>query len=116
MALTNEAVQLALADFVDNKVLPAISDDNSAVRWMIGGVSTVGLARMKDLIHTYRPLLLAMRFLDADGNFVLDVIERFLNSAFDRQETLRIPLLGVPFRFDRTDGSYLIEALKRYGG
>ncbi len=116
MALNNEAVQMALADFVDNRVLPAISEDNSAIRWMIGGVSTVGLARMKDLIHTYRPLLSAMGFIDVDGNFVLDVIERFLNSAFDKQASLRMPLLGVPFKFDRSDGNYLVEALRRYGG
>ena len=115
MALNTESVQLALADFVDNRVMTAISDDNTAMKWMIGGVSTIGLARLKYLIHHYRPVLLALGFIDQEGNFCLEVIERFMNSAFQKQETLRMPLLGMPFKFDRTDGAYLIEALRRHG-
>lgn len=116
MALTADNVQLALADFIDNRVLPAINEDNSALKWMIGGVSAVGLARLNEVVRHYRPLLNTLGFIDEQGNFMIDAIEMFLNASFQKQEILRMPLLGVPFRFDRTDGQYLIEALKRHGG
>lgn len=116
MAITTESVQLAMADFIDNRIMSAVGDNNTALKWIIGGVSTVGLARMKDIVQHYRPLLHSLGFIDDDGNFLIQVIEQFINAAFQKQETLRMPLLGVPFRFDRSDGQYLIEALKRHGG
>ena len=115
MALTTESVKRALTDFVDNKILTAVGE-NTALKWAIGGVSTIGLARLEEIVQQYRPLMTAMGFIDEAGNFKLQAIEQFLNASFQKQESFSMPLLGVPFRFDKTDGLYLIEALKRHGG
>lgn len=108
-------VPQALADFLDQRVLTALPDA-SPYRWIIGGASTIVLAKFSNLVKAYAPLLKTLGILDANGLLVIEMVEQFLNSAFEKQQTLRLPLIGVPFKFDKSDGQYLIEALKRHGG
>ena len=105
-------VPMALADFLDNRVLTALPD-NSPYRWVLGGASTIVLTRFSNLVQTYMPMLKALGVLDETGGLVIEMVEKFLTSAFEKQQTLRVPLLGVPFNFDKSDGQYLIEALRR---
>lgn len=116
MALTTDNVRMALADFVDNRLLPAISSSNTMGRWFVGGASAVMLARFHDVVETYKPMLQGVGIIDSSGNFSVESIEMFLNSAFEKQDAFTAPLLGINFRFDKGDGDYLIESLRRYGG
>lgn len=108
-------VQQALAEWTDTRVMTAL-DSTSPMRWILGGVSTIALARIDNLIKTYGPILKSLGVLDETGNLVLEVVTQFVNSAFQRQSVVRMPILGVPFNFNVDDGTALIECLKRYGG
>lgn len=108
-------IQQALAEFTDTRIMTAL-DNSSPVRWIIGGVSTVAISRLDNILKTYGPLLRSLGVLDDTGNLILTVVEQFVNSAFDKQPTVRMPLLGIPFTFNKEDGTALIDCLKKYGG
>lgn len=108
-------VQSALAEWMDNRVMSAL-DTTSPARWMLGGVSSLALANLQNVIRTYAPLLKSLGVLDETGNLVLTVVEAFVNNAFQKQGIVKMPLLGIPFTFNADDGQALIECLKRHGG
>lgn len=108
-------VPLALADFLDQRVLTAL-DSNSPHRWIIGGVSTIALTRFDSLIKTYMPILKGFGLVDETGCLVVDVVETFIRSAFDKQPNVRFPIMGIPFNFNREDGEAFLQILRQRGG
>lgn len=108
-------VPSALADFLDQRVLTAL-DANSPYRWLIGGASAIALSRFDTLIKSYMPILKGMGLIDEAGNLVIDVVETFIQSAFDKQPNVKFPIVGIPFNFNREDGDALIQILKQRGG
>ena len=114
-AMSIQNVQQALAEWMDQRVMTAL-DSSSPIRWIIGGASTVGLARLDSVIKVYSPLLKSIGILDETGHLILDVFETFVRSAFEKQSIVRMPILGVPFAFNEEDGTALIACLKKYGG
>jgi hypothetical protein len=109
-------VQTALAEFIDQRILPAVSDDNSMLKWMIGGASTVFLSRFDRVVNEHSAALSSIGIIDESGNLDVDATEKFVNSAFEKQTVVKMPILGVPFTFDKADGDALIAILKRKSG
>lgn len=114
VSIDTERVQLALADFLDQRVLTAL-DSSSPYRWILGGASTLALSKIQNLLNTYSPMLKSLGILDDTGNLVLEVVETFINSAFQKQANVKLPILGIPFNFNKEDGDILISLLKQYG-
>lgn len=114
-AMDMSKVPAALADFLDQRVLTALPD-GSPYKWVIGGASTIALSNFSNLVKNYAPLLKTLGILDSNGFLIVEMVEQFLNSAFEKQQVLKLPLLGIPFNFNSEDGKYLVEALKRHGG
>ena len=52
--------------------------------------------------------------MDQSKNLNTDAVKLFINSAFEKQPTVKINLMGVPFKFDVEDGKALIEIMARY--
>ena len=109
-------VRAALAEFIDQRILPAIGDDNTALKWVIGGASTVFLSRFDKIVNDNAPALRGLGILDESGNLDVDATTTFINSAFAKQNTVRLPIVGVPFTFDNADGDALIAILKQKSG
>ena len=109
-------VQVALAEFIDQRILPAISNDNSALKWLIGGASTLFLGNIDKAASHYAPMLKSIGIMDESGNLDIDKAETFVNSAFAKQQTVRVPMMGVPITFDKSDGDALIAILKKQAG
>lgn len=114
VSIDTQKVQMALADFLDQRVLTAL-DQTSPYRWILGGASTIALSRVENLIKTYSPLLKSLGVLDETGNIILNVVETFVTSAFQKQSSVKLPILGIPFTFTKDDGEALITLLKQYG-
>lgn len=114
MPIDTERLQLALADFIDQRVITAL-DTGSPYRWLFGGASTIALSQVQNLIKHYTPILKTLGIIDDKGKIILEVVETFLNSAFEKQSNLRFPILGIPFNFNKEDGDALISLLKQYG-
>ena len=110
-----QQTQQAVAEFVDTRIMTAL-DKSSPVRWMIGGASTLAISRLDNILKTYAPILKSLGVLDETGNLILTVVERFVSSAFEKQSSVTMPILGIPFTFNADDGRALIDCLKRYGG
>ncbi|MCZ4065745.1 hypothetical protein NB636_07865 [Oxalobacter aliiformigenes] len=110
------SVQAALADFIDQRVLSAIGDDNSLLKWAIGGASTVALARFDKMVAGYIPMLTGLGLMDESKNLNIEATEAFVKSAFEKQATVSLPVMGVPITFDKQDGDALVTLLKKYGG
>lgn len=110
------SVQAALADFMDQRVLPGIADDNSLLKWALGGVSVLVLGRIDEVAKGYLPALKSLGIVNDKGHFDVDVAERFMDGAFSRQAEFKLPMLGTPVIFDKTDGDALIKLLRQYGG
>lgn len=115
-AISMSGVQAALADFVDQRVLAAIGNDNSLLKWAIGGASTVTLARFDKIVEGYLPLLAGLGLVDESKNLNIEATETFVKNAFDKQATVSLPVMGVPITFDKQDGDALIALLRKYGG
>lgn len=109
-------VQTALAEFVDQRVMPAIGDDNSLVKWLIGGASTLLLTQFDRMIANYAPVLKSIGIMDESGNLDIDKAETFVNSAFGKQDKVRVPFMGVPITFDKSDGDALIRIFREQAG
>lgn len=105
-------VQDALADFIDQRVLSEIGD-SSVAKWMFGGASALLLTKLESMVDDYAPVLKSMGILTEDKEIDLGATEVFINSAFDKQEVVKMPLFGITFSFDKSDGDALITALKR---
>ena len=114
-AISMSGVQAALADFVDQRVLAAIGNDNSLLKWAIGGASTVTLARFDKIVEGYLPLA-GLGLVVESKNLNIEATETFVKNAFDKQATVSLPVMGVPITFDKQDGDALIALLKKYGG
>ena len=114
-SISPAGVQMALADFIDQRVMPAISSDNSAYRWLIGGASTLFLSRFGSMYEQYKPVLVSFGLLDDSGNIKVEDATKFIYSAFEKQREVKMPLLGLPFTFDKTDGDVFIQILKSKG-
>ena len=114
VSMNMDKVPLALADFLDQRVMTAL-DSNSPYRWIIGGASTLVLSRFQEIVKTYTPILRALGLLDENGRLMIEIVERFITSAFDKQPNMRLPIMGVPFNFNKDDGQVLIELLKQRG-
>lgn len=110
------SVQAALADFVDQRVLPGIADSNSLLKWAVGGTSVIVLSRLEKIVQDNLPMLKSLGIVNESGHFDMDVAARFLEGAFARQEEFKLSILGTPFIFDKTDGEALIKLLRQHGG
>ena len=109
-------VQTALAEFIDQRIMTAIGDDKSMIKWLIGGASTLFLGNIDKTISHYAPMLKSIGIMDESGNMDIDKAETFVNSAFAKQQTVRVPIMGVPITFDLSDGDALIAILKKEAG
>jgi hypothetical protein len=115
-AISMSGVQVALAEFVDQRVLAAIGADNSLLKWAIGGAATVTLARFEAMVSGYLPMLTSLGLVDESKNLDIEATEAFITNAFDKQATVSLPVMGVPITFDKGDGDALIALLRKYGG
>ena len=109
-------VQVALAEFVDQRIMTAIGDDNSALKWLIGGASTLFLGNIDKTISHYAQMLKSIGIMDESGNLDIDKAEAFIHAAFAKQQTVRVPMMGVPITFDKSDGDALIAILRKQVG
>ena len=114
--LGTSGVQSALADFIDQRIMTAIGDDNPLMKWLIGGASTPLLTRFDKIVSNYAPILKSIGVIDENGNLDIETVEKFLNSAFSKQDSVQVPFMGVPITFDKSDGDALIAILKRQAG
>lgn len=114
-SITPHAVRMALADFIDQRVLSAIGSDNSSIKWLIGGAATLFLARFESMYAGYKPLLNSFGVINESGNFELEEIIKFINSAFEKQSEVKMNVLGTPFVFDKADGDAFIQFLRSKG-
>lgn len=114
--IDTSSVQAALADFIDQRVLPGIADSNSLLKWAIGGTSVVVLSRLEKVVEANLPLLQSLGIVNESGHFDIDVAEKFMDGAFARQAEFKLPMLGTPVIFDKNDGAALIKLLRQYGG
>ena len=109
-------VRSALAEFIDQRIMPANPADKSWLKWAIGGASTVALARLDKIVDGHFPLLTSIGLVDESKNLNIEATETFVKSAFDKQETVSMPVMGVKITLDKQDGDALIALLKQYGG
>ena len=107
------AVKESLAEFIDQRVLTAISGDQQMLKWVIGGASALYLTRLDTVVESYAPMLKSLGVMDESGNIDVDAAELFINSAFSKQESVRFPVIGVPITFDKSDGDALLQMMKR---
>ncbi len=110
------AVKESLAEFIDQRVLAAISGDQQMLKWIIGGASALYLTRLDKVVESYAPMLKSIGVMDESRNIDIGAAELFINSAFSKQESVRLPVLGVPITFDKSDGDALIQIMKRRAG
>ena len=109
------SVRDALAEFFDQRVLPAIGADRSALKWLAAGASTLMLARFDTMSEKFIPTLKTLGLVDETGNLDISAAENFIRAGFDRQEIVQLPIAGIPIDFDRSDGDALIALLKQKG-
>lgn len=115
MAMINFAKSKAvLANFLDERMMPALGDDNSFLKWTLAGSSALVLTRLDSIADKYTPILQEFGLMDQSKNLNTDAVKLFINSAFEKQPTVKINLMGVPFKFDVEDGKALIEIMARY--
>lgn len=41
-------------------------------------------------------------------------VKLFIDTAFQKQSEVKINLMGIPFKFDASDGQALLEIMERY--
>lgn len=110
-----KGVQNALADFIDKRMLTALDKQTASTRWILGGASALFLSRLDKLAEAFTPLFTQMGVVDEDGHYDIDAVEMFLESAFEKQNPVTMPVLGVNFSFDKDDGDALIAMMKERG-
>lgn len=103
-----------LANFLDERVLPAIPEDRSFIRWGLSGASVLVLSRVDEMGAKYAPMLKEFSIMDEHGHLDTDKVKLFIDNAFQKQPTVQINLMGIPFKFDVEDGRALIEIMERY--
>ena len=86
------------------------------VKWLIGGASTLLLTQFDRMIANYAPVLKSIGIMDESGNLDIDKAETFVNSAFGKQDKVRVPFMGVPITFDKSDGDALIRIFREQAG
>lgn len=103
-----------LANFLDERVMPALGDDKSFLKWALAGSSALILSRVDSIADKYTPILQEFGLMDQSKNLNTDAVRLFINSAFEKQPTVKINLMGIPFKFDPDDGKAFIEIMSRY--
>ena len=108
------SVQGALANFLDERVLTAIPEDKSFIKWALSGSSVLVLNNLQDMLKKYSSILQEFGIMDESNNVDIDKVKLFLDSAFNKQPILTVPILSIPFKFDESDGKALVDILNRY--
>ncbi len=52
--------------------------------------------------------------MDEANNVDINKVKLFLDSAFNKQPILTVPILSIPFKFDESGGKALVDILNRY--
>ena len=106
-----------LADFFDQRVLPAM-EANPASKWMLAGAMSIFLSNLEKEIEK-RQILKDFDIVDDNMNINAESAAAFLNAAFTKQSVLPIEIFGTTIKFDKDDGAYMVSKLrekaKEYG-
>lgn len=102
------------AIFLDERIIPAIGDDNSLLKWGISGVAPLVLARSDTMLNSYIPTLQLLGIVDDSNHIDTEALKTFIDNAFDKQPTVRINIMNVPFKFNIDDGKALLQIIDRF--
>ena len=75
---------------------------------------TVGNRFNGYMLKKYFPILQELRIMDEANNVDINKVKLFLDSAFNKQPILTVPILSIPFKFDESGGKALVDILNRY--
>lgn len=103
-----------LANFIDERIMPAIPEDRSFIRWGLGGASVLVLTRVDDIVQKYAPILKEFGLMNESNLLDTEKVKLFIDTAFQKQSEVKINLMGIPFKFDASDGQALLEIMERY--
>lgn len=106
--ITIEQLQVILAKFLDERVLTAVPEDNSLLKWSLAGSSVLILNRVDD----YTPILKQLGIINNSNLLDPEKVKVFITKAFEKQPEVKINLLGVPFIFNKEDGEYLLTLIR----
>ena len=101
-----------LANFIDERIMPAIPEDRSFIRWGLGGASVLVLTRVD--AQKYAPILKEFGLMNESNLLDTEKVKLFIDTAFQKQSEVKINLMGIPFKFDSSDGQALLEIMERY--
>lgn len=107
--ITTDNMKVILAKFLDERVIPAIPEDNSLLKWSLAGSSVLVLNRL----DSYTPLLKQLGIINESNLIEPEKVNLFIDNAFNKQPEVKVNLLGVPFTFDKSDGEYLLTIINQ---
>lgn len=108
------SAQGALANFLDERILSAVPEDKSFVKWTLSGASVLVLNNLQGMLTKYTPILKEFGIMDDSNNIDVDKVKLFLDNAFKKQPRFTVPIMSIPFNFDESDGKALVDILNRY--
>jgi hypothetical protein len=109
-------IKAVLANFLDERVIPAIPQENTLIRWGLTGSASLVLTQTDRMIEQYAPLLKTFGILNEENLLDTEKVKLFIDTAFQKEPEVRINIMGIPFRFSLDDGKALLEIIKRYEG
>lgn len=109
-----EEIKAIIGDFLDERILPAAGNSSNLLKWAIAGSSVLALNRFDLLFNKNQGILKDLGILDESNSLVPENIKLFLDTAFSKQSTIEISLLGTAFTLDKSDGDALLAIINRY--
>lgn len=92
----------------------AAPEDKSFIRWGLGGASVLVLTGVDDIAQKYTPILKEFGIMNESNLLDTEKVKLFIDTAFQKQSEVKINLMGIPFKFDASDGQALLEIMERY--
>lgn len=78
------------------------------------GIIGTSLTRVDDMAQKYAPILKEFGLMNESNLLDTEKVKLFIDTAFQKQSEVKINLMGIPFKFDSSDGQALLEIMERY--
>ena len=115
MSLINlNNLQSAIALFVDTQVIPNLPAEKTITKFIFAGSSAVMARTANNVITPYIPILKGFGLVNDHNQLDTQLVKLFLDSGFQKEPNLQVPVLGMTINFTQEDGKALLEILETF--